>query len=158
VLTPVTNVLNQYLNTGENHASGVELTHSYHWQDWQFQGSGSYVLSKNRQNQTYYTTFPRYSINLGLGKKFASDWSVWLNQRMLLMQTTTDKLAAEPIVDAPDYYRTDMHVERQRQLWRYWLDVRNIFNRNNIIPALYNADGGIPDEKISALVGVERRW
>jgi hypothetical protein len=43
-------------------------------------------------------------------------------------------------------------------LWRYWLDVRNVFNRDNIIPSLYNADGGIPDEKISALLGVERRW
>ena len=158
VLTPVTNVLSQYQNRGDNRAYGVELSHTQHWQHWHLQGSASWVRSENVQTQKEYSAFPQYSINLGVGRSLAENWHIWLNQRLLFNRTTTDALGVEPIVKAGNYYRTDFHIEKKMPNWRCWLDIRNALNQNNITPSLYNAEGGIPDEKINATIGVERSW
>lgn len=59
---------------------------------------------------------------------------------------------------APDYWRADLHLEQVRPRWRVWGDIRNLLDRRNIIPSLYNAEGGNPDEGISLRLGGEWSW
>lgn len=157
VLNPVTQTVSQYQNTGVNQAWGVELSHSRHWRDWNFGGNVSYTRSRNNNTGLEYAAFPRYLLNLTAGR----DWERWqcqLVQRIQLDRTMTDSLANLPVQDAPDYWRTDLHLERRFDRHRVWLDIRNLFDRQNIVPSLYNAEGGIPDEGLSARLGSEWQW
>lgn len=158
VLNPVTQTVGQYQNTGINEAWGVELGHARRWGFWQFSGNLSHTRSQNLNADKEYSAFPGVIVNLGGGREWAGGQQAWLNLRGLLDQTATDSLAALPVSAAPDYWRLDLHLEHRQPRWRAWLDIRNLLDRDNIVPALYNAEGGHPDEGLSARVGGEWSW
>ncbi|HEX5362516.1 MAG TPA: TonB-dependent receptor [Fluviicoccus sp.] len=158
VLNPVTQTVSQYQNTGVNDAWGAEFGHSRLWRDWRLSGNLSHTRSRNSTTGVEYAAFPRYIANFSAGREWGDGWQFQLTQRVLLERTETDSLASLPVREAPGYWRTDLHLERRREAWRAWLDIRNLFDRDNITPSLYNAEGGIPDEGISVRVGGERRW
>ncbi|PTQ90798.1 TonB-dependent receptor plug domain-containing protein [Agitococcus lubricus] len=158
VLTPITQVLNQYINTGENKAYGLELVHKWDARPWQIQSSAAYVMSKNDTTGQRYTTFPRYSASLAVGYQWPQYWSTWLHQRILLHQTTTDVLATQTLKEADDYYRTDLTIQYQRDKQRYFLDVRNLWHQGLTVPSLYNAENGIPEEGRVWRIGLDWQW
>lgn len=158
VLAPLTPGFNQYQNTGSNRARGLELTQHQEFGAWQVEANAAYVRSRNEQSHLAYTAFPRYTVNLGLGRRLARNWALWLNQRALLELTRTDALGSQAAEPAPDFYRTDLHLERRLAASRFWLDVRNLTNRRNVLPGLYNAEGGLPDERRSWRLGGELRF
>lgn len=158
ILVPVSSSQNQYQNSGLNLAYGVELQHEYAWRNWHIQGNASWVKSWNNQTNMAYSAFPQYLLNLSIGRDWGDHWQVALHQRVMLDYTTTDTLAHQPTYDAPDYWRMDVHLQKQQGPWRYWADVRNLFDRKNIISATFNSEGGIPDERLSIRVGAEWCW
>lgn len=158
VLNPVTQTVSQYQNTGVNDAWGAELGHSRFWRDWRWSGNLSHTRSKNTVTGIEYAAFPRFLVNLSAGREWGDGWLFQVSERVQLDRTETDSLAHLPVREAADYWRTDLHLERRRDAWRLWLDIRNLFDRDNIAPSLYNAEGGIPDEGVSARLGGEWRW
>lgn len=158
VLNPVTQTVSQYQNTGINEAWGAELSETRQWRNWRFSGNLSHTRSRNVNADLDYSAFPRYLLNLGIGHEWPGGWQAWLNQRAEFTRTTTDSLARLPVTQAPDYWRTDLHLEYRREAWRILMDVRNLLDRDNLIPSLYNAEGGNPDEGISVGLGAEWRW
>jgi iron complex outermembrane receptor protein len=146
---------NQYQNSGRNRARGVELSRQARLLGWTFEGNVSWVSSLNQDTHAYYTAFPRYIANLGVGHPLPRNWSLWLNERAMLDMTATDMIGSATPVRAPNFYRTDLHLEQQRPHCRLSVDVRNLFDHHNVVPALFNAEGGIPDEPRSLVLGVE---
>ncbi len=56
--------------------------------------------------------------------------------------------------DIDDYFRTDLHVEKTiTDKFNIWLNIRNVLDRNNYIPAIWGSEGGIPDERLNASLG-----
>lgn len=155
VLAPLGPGMNQYQNTGSNHAAGLELTHRHEVGLWRLEANVAYVHSENDQSNMPYAAFPRYTLNLGLGRRIGRLWELWLNERALLHRTRTDALGSQAAASAPNYFRTDLHLSRQFSSSRLWLDVRNLTDRHNTISALYNAEGGLPDERRGWRLGVE---
>ena len=90
-----------------------------------------------------------------MGRELPQGWSLWLNERAMIDMTETDAIGNSTPLDAPNYYRTDLHLERKLARYRVSLDVRNIFDRHNIEPAVFNAEGGLPDELRGFRVTVE---
>lgn len=158
VLSPVGPGQNQYQNTGRNKAHGVELSHQHQWGAWQLEGNAAYVASRNKTSDTEYSAFPTWTLNLGIGYRFATAWELWLNERALLDRTLTDALGMTRAASAPDYLRTDVHVGWKPGQYQLSLDIRNLLDRKNIAPALYNAEGGLPDERLSVHAGVKWSW
>ena len=158
VLNPVTGTSSQYQNTGANESWGAELSHAQSLGDWSVSGNVSWVRSRNRVSGLEYSAFPRVLANLSLGREFDRGWTLQLNERLMFKRSLSDALAGQTPSAAPDYYRTDLHLQREIDDWRCWLDIRNLFNRGNIESALFNAEGGLPEEGINARLGVERRW
>lgn len=155
VLAPLGPGINQYQNTGSNRAHGVELAHRQELGPWRLEANAAYVRSKNEQSQLAYGAFPRYTLNLGVGRRLTWQWELWVNERALLDLTQTDALGNQAALPASDFYRTDLHLSRQFSAGRLWGDVRNLTDRHNTVPALYNAEGGLPDERRSWRLGAE---
>lgn len=158
VLSPVGLGQNQYQNTGRNNAHGIEFSHQHQWGAWRLEGNAAYVTSRNKTSDTEYNAFPAWTLNLGLGYRFLPAWELWLNERALLDRTRTDTIGMNTAAKAPDYFRTDVHVGWKPGQYQLSLDIRNLLDRKNIAPALYNAEGGLPDERLSVHAGVKWSW
>lgn len=158
VLGPVGLGENQYQNTGRNDARGVELSHHHQWGSLRLEGNAAYVVSRNKASEREYNAFPTWTLNLGLGYRFLTDWEVWLNERILIDRTRSDTLGMTKSSAAPDYFRTDLHVSWKPGNYHLNFDVRNLLDRKNIAPSMYNAEGGLPDERVSVHAGVTKSW
>lgn len=154
-LNPVSAGVDQYQNTGNNRAKGIELTQRLALGPWSIEANASYITSINENSGQYYSAFPNYLVNAGVGRELPQGWSLWLNERAMIDMTETDAIGNSTPLDAPNYYRTDLHLERKLARYRVSLDVRNIFDRHNIEPAVFNAEGGLPDELRGFRVTVE---
>lgn len=155
VLTPLSALAQRYQNSAENEAQGLELSYRRRVGRWQLEANGAYVRSRNRAGGYAYSAFPRTVLNLGLGRLLRAGWELWLNQRVLLDYTEGDVLGGRWPTKAPDFYRTDLHLEYARAGARWWVEARNLFDRRNVMPATYNAEGGLPAEPRSMRLGVE---
>lgn len=158
VLGPVGLGQNQYRNTGRNKAYGAELSHQRRAGLWRLEGNLSWVHSHNDTTETDYSAFPEWTINLGIGYQPSPEWEFWLNERVLLERTLTDVLGTSEGDEAPQYYRTDLYASWTPGKYKISVDIRNLFDRKNIAPAMYNAEGGLPDERISAHAGLAWKW
>jgi outer membrane receptor protein involved in Fe transport len=138
---------------------GVEASFRFAFEGWRGDFSGSYVRSRNRSESRNYVAFPKYILNLGLGY----DWQK-LDLHFYLI--TRIHLAANeyPIIDSlpnpghlKNYYRTDLNISKGiGEQFEVWLTARNLFDRKNSSPGIWNAEGGIPDEPINVSLGM--RW
>lgn len=158
VLSPVGPGQNQYQNSGRNRAHGIELSHRHRAGPWRLEGNLAWVTSRNRTSQTDYSAFPEWTINLGIGYQFSPSWALWVNERILLQRTLSDALGRNEGTNAPHFYRTDMHASWTSGRYETSIDIRNVFDRKNIAPAMYNAEGGLPDERLSAHAGLAWKW
>lgn len=158
ILNPLTLTQAQYQNSAKNRSHGIECSLRGSWQRWMLEGNASFVNSANSSSGQGYTAFPRYTINMGAGYQISAQWSLWLNQRTLINRTEAGFLANMSPPHAPDYWRTDLHLGWQQGHYRSALDVRNLTNRQNINPSLYNAEFGLPDEPITIRATAEWQW
>lgn len=163
VLNPLGPSQNQYQNTGASHAYGVELGHQRQRGSWRMEANTTWTYSVNDHaplasggyGSQEYSAFPAWLLNLGVGRSFAGGWELWLNERAMFDYAESDAIAGRSAPRAPDYWRTDLHLQKQTARSRIWLDLRNLFDRDNIVPALYNAEGGLPDEGFSLRLGIQ---
>jgi outer membrane receptor protein involved in Fe transport len=87
-------------------------------------------------------------MNVGLGYSWPTQQlELFVNNRFHDKVNTGDQ-ALPPMSSssAPNYFRTDMTIQkRYNEHWKFGLVLRNIFNRNNILPSPANSFNGIPD-------------
>jgi iron complex outermembrane receptor protein len=153
VPTTTPGFFSKFANTGHNEAEGVELSGLYQFEVWLLDFSSSYVRSENTVTGADYTAFPKWIINLGVGYTIATkNIDVFVNNRVHLGATATTQPGAAAL---DDYWRTDLNVTRAfNPDFSGYLAVRNLFNRENYLPSVQDADFGIPDEEVSASVGL----
>jgi len=157
VLVPVGPGVNQYVNSGENSAHGVEFLHRRNLGSWRLEGNASWVFSRNEKSGLEYTGFPAWLFNLSLGRAFAGGWLLAINERVMLDVAEGDTLGAWVPPKAPHYYRTDLHLGWQQDNVRLAFDVRNLLDRDNIAPSMFNARGGTPEAGAELTMAVEVR-
>jgi outer membrane cobalamin receptor len=157
VLVPVAPGVGQYVNTGENSAHGIEFLHRRSLGNWRLEGNASWVFSHNDASGTEYTGFPAWLLNLSLGRSLAGGWLLALNERVMLDVAEGDTLGAWVPPKAPHYYRTDLHLGWQQDNVGVAFDVRNLFDRDNIAPSMFNASGGTPEAGVEVTMSVEVR-
>lgn len=155
------NIVNgQYENIGENRAYGGEF--NINWQSgvWSLPFSASYIRSKNQQDSSDYTAFPRWIINAGVGYRLTSkkiDFK--LNNRVHLDVSEGQRAASLPNPqDLKDYWRLDFHAVRyENSKLSYHFDIRNLLNRKNFLPSVQfsPSTGGLPDEARSVKLGFQ---
>lgn len=161
VLTQVSPTISQYQNTGRNSAHGVELTHRRLLGNWRLDATGSWVVSENDRIDTRYVGFPQYLLDVGVSRQFGNGWEIGLRERIMLDMaegdtiTTSSPLSVYIPPAAPDYYRTDLHTGWRSGKLRLALDVRNLFGRDNVMPSMLNARGGLPEPDADVVLSCE---
>lgn len=159
-ITASTTSPSQFVNVGDSKAHGVELAYKYKVAPWTLETSGSWVQSENTTLDQDYVAFPKWIFNAGLGYRLARfDTDIFLNARAQLGadegQFTSSFTDPQPL---KDYWRADVHVEKHLVTRAsVFLDVRNLFDRENYLPSVQSSPsvGGIPDEALSAQLGIK---
>lgn len=152
-----------YLNSGESSSGGVELAYTYQAEPWQLALSGSFVQSTNDTTGVAFVAFPKWILNAGIGYKFYEQGiDVMLNNRVHL-NAAEGQVASSLPNPAPlkDFWRTDLHIAKHwSKSTTLTADVRNLFNRDNFIPSeqAQPSVGGVPDERISVMLGLQSKF
>lgn len=149
-------------NDGANQSSGVSFDANISQGAWRGELNFSYVRSEDEIKHRDFTAFPPWIVNFGTGYTFPGEQlSIhWINRLQL-------DLSEGPITDAipsprplKDYWRSDLTLA-----WRpfsdrheFHLDLLNVFDRENFHPSLFNAERGIPDIGVAAIVGFRGRF
>ena len=143
----------QYLNAGESRSSGSEITLSAQVDQWLIRSNASYIFSKNQDTGEWISLFPRLILNLGFGYHWPTQQiELFVNNRFHRKVNTGDQsLPPQPTASAPNYFRTDITLQKSyKENWKFGLAIRNIFNRENVLPAVANSFNGIPELEFDA--------
>ena len=165
VLVPTTPPLNQYVNTGQNESYGVEFVARRQIELLRLEGSASFVDSRNMDADTDYVAFPTWILNLEGGYRFfGTDLELILKQRIMLDYAESDYLGVTKPESADDYFRTDLSLVQGLDLvgmsgnHSAFLHVYNVFDQDNVLPSLYNSEGGLVDRGVSFDLGLSFEW
>lgn len=142
-----------YVNTGDNTSKGIELSSLFNIGAWRLAGSASYVKSENEVSSLDYSAFPRWLMTLEAGYVFhGQDLEIYFKERMMRDYGVGDVLGTIVPEDASNYYRTDFSVAKRfagkddASALELSLNLYNIFDRDNVMPSVYNAESGLPDD------------
>ena len=137
----------RYRNSGESRSSGTEVTLRTQINQWQLQSNASYIYSKNQKTDQWISVFPKLIVNLGVGYRWPTQQlELFVNNRFHYKVNTGDQ-ASPPMIEsgAPNYFRTDISLQKHyKENWTFGLALRNIFNRDNVLPSIANSFNGIP--------------
>jgi outer membrane receptor protein involved in Fe transport len=107
-----------------------------------------------------YALFPRTTLNLGIGRSlFGGYCELYLSQRWHSVADDVPASEGFPAHALPRFARTDLSLSRDfsRQL-KGTLQLRNLFDRANLLPSPQASLGGIPDERFSVNLAVNYRF
>lgn len=159
VLVPFNQVgfTSKYINSGESESSGSEITLRSQLDRWLLETSASYIFSENTETKQWNSVFPKLIVNVGVGYS-------WPIQQIELFVTNrysnnvyTGDQALPPFAktDAPAYFRTDLTINKLfKERWEIGLALRNIFDRDNVLPSASNSYNGVPDIDFDAAMTV----
>ena len=147
---------------------GVEVEGSYTVGPWTLALGGSHVDAETRppgQGTDIVRGFPRTIVHaslawiepdLGLEVAIHDHHLIEIASALSISSTS---FTNEPL---PDYWRTDLHLgwhlpEDPGAGGLVYLDVRNLLDRDEILPVPYALETGVPETRISVVGGVELR-
>ncbi len=155
---PTTGFFQQYTNQGTNIARGIELILGWTGDQFRVDSSYSYVTSEDELQTIDYVAFPRHILNLGFGytlKEHGID--IYVNNRVHY-KAKEGKVFAPNFVrppDLPHYWKVDLNVTKKVSPdLEFFVNFRNLFDRDNFHPSIWNNEGGIPDEQFNVSAGV----
>lgn len=148
---PVSATVASYENTGTSKAQGVEAALAWLPRPWRIEANASYTESRNEMTDQDFTLFPRVIINLGVGYAWdAYDTEVMLINRSF-SKVDESYFSTENL---PIYSRTDLTVSHDfNQELQGFLNMINVFDRDNYLPSVLGVDNGIPDQAFTISVG-----
>lgn len=153
IINGIQNIAGMFTNISNSEAHGVELAYTTKLKKWLIESSASYIRSRDITNKVEYKAFPRYIINLGIGYEFNDGWSVHVNNRAHLGAYDTTTTTA---VELKDYWRMDFNLTKSfKEKMQVFFNIRNVFNRENYLPSLYDQGGGIPEAGIGIDIGIK---
>jgi outer membrane receptor for ferrienterochelin and colicin len=152
---------NQYQNLGRNDSNGIEIAFSGESEGWRWNINGSYVDSKNIGDdfESGYGAFPKYILNTDIEYKLPeTELSLFLaNRVMLKMEEGPASGQISETRQLPNYHTSDVSLRWTRNhSQHYQFAVKNIFNRKNINPSIWNAENGNREKGIEVQLRIHQ--
>ncbi|MES2825448.1 MAG: TonB-dependent receptor [Pseudomonadota bacterium] len=142
-------------NVDESRSRGLEASWQFHGQRWLTDLSASWVKSENLTQDEAYLAFPRVILNAGLGYHTQGGTQITLTNRVHVDASSGINNDPENAAMLDTYWRVDLSVlkdlTRQTKLHA---GIRNLFDRDNFQPSLFNAENGVPAEELSITMGL----
>lgn len=154
---PVNGQRVRFINTSTNEAWGLELETLLKWQKWRMDLSVSHIKSQNIDADFDYDAFPDWMLNLGLGYEFSTQWDIYLFNRYHHRQAeSAPSFGQEASFGSSEFFRTDITLSwTPHSDLKLAFSIRNLFDRNNYMPAYFDREGGSPDNGINASVSLK---
>ncbi len=145
----------EFNNVEKNNAQGIETSLQFNAERWLLDLSASYVESENETQGVDYGAFPRLIAAAGIGYRMHNGTEIFLNNRVHLDTAEGVSSANFEAPDLPTYWRVDLQISQEiTQHLQLTFNARNLLNRDNALPSLFNAENGVPDEAFSLSVGL----
>ena len=151
----------EYVNKGENRAQGLECSYLYWGKQLRLDLSLSYVESENELTGNDFVMFPKVIGVLGAGYRWPRQHiQLYINNRIHYdVQSYELSPAISESPDLPHYWRTDVNLTKRFGTdTRIYVNIRNLFDRDNVWATTVNTENGAPDEGINVELGVQRQW
>ena len=158
VYQPMTPTLGTYTNIGQSReARGVETSVSWLPYPWRIDANVSYTESMNKATGEEYSLFPRIIANLGVSYIWAES-NTELSIMNRAFNNADDAFEFNPALPAkklPTFYRVDVVLNHKfgKQTEGY-LNIINLFDRENYLPAIAGLENGYPDDALSISLGI----
>lgn len=157
---------NIFINRGKKESMGGELNLFYNYNPFEFDIGFSYITSRaidaqdpedpaDCSEEIKYSAFPEYSINAGIYYTLMPvEVTFYLNNRIFLNMKESHTDANNPYPDdLPPYYRLDLNISKIiNDKAEFYLDIRNLLNRENRVPSVYGAKDGYLEPGISVML------
>lgn len=116
----------------------------------------SYGLSENIKQDYDYRATPAWLMNFSVQQVYAPlHLTLGVSERVMLDYDKQDHLAGTQAQAADNYWRTDVFARYQyNRAQQLRLQIKNLLNRANELPALYNA----PDALVEVGRSVQLDW
>lgn len=145
----------EFRNVDKNRSRGVEASWQFQGQRWQADLSASWVKSENLTQDEAYLAFPRVILNTGLGYRTQGGTQITLTNRVHVDASSGINNDTENASMLDTFWRVDVSVLKDltRQI-KLHAGIRNLFDRNNFHPSLFNAEHGVPAKELSISIGL----
>lgn len=136
-----------YVNFSEQESEGVEASFEYSTGKWRFAANAALVDSNNLTSGEQHSAYPGWLSNFEIAYQLNDKISLQATNQWFGDYSLGDNVtASDPTPKANTYQRTDLHLEVELgPKWQAWLNVRNVFDKNNAYPSIFNGENGIPD-------------
>lgn len=137
----------EFFNVDDNRSHGLELHYELLSQAWNSTFSLSYIRSKNRTQDQEFLAFPEILLNVGLGYRISQRTKLTLNTHVQYNASSGINSDFNNSHTLRPYWRVDLAIESAITQNVNWLiGVRNLLDRDNYYPSLFNAENGEPDQ------------
>lgn len=161
--TQVAGFTAEYSNVGQNESHGVEVLFRGGKGPWRWDMNGSYVESEAilAAGEVPFGAFPKTIVNANFGYEWQArnlDFFVTNRAWFDAKEGPAINLIPNP-EDIDDYYATDFSTT-----WTYQerlqlrATVRNLFDRENAVPSVWNAEGGYQTPGLYGQLAVNYRF
>ncbi len=163
-IRPAPREIPRYYNKGNNDSIGGETNIFFSFDPFAIDLGYAYVSSRaidaqdpedlSKTKDIKYAAFPENSVNAGMHytlKPF--DINFYLNNR-IYWGWKEGTLDLDPDAeDLPPYYRADLNISKVvTDKFEVFLDIRNLFNRENHVPSVFTAEEGYVEPGISVML------
>ena len=151
---------NVYLNH-RRESAGAEFSVKGVSNSLNYEFNGAYVYSRNLDIRKGAGAFPGVALN-AIGSYYWHQHNIEFTLanrlKMQMKEGPASSSEANP-KSLPTYFRMDLNIKHHlSDDASVWLTMRNLANRKNSLPSLWNVEGGYLDEAFSAAVGGQIRF
>jgi len=141
-----------YVNTSDNNkAYGLEYEYNIIYDTWSIEFNASYTESKNAGSGADFVAFPRRIFNINVGKDLPK-----YGTSLFLTSKIHDGMTESPTSSKSlrTFWQTDLHISKSlTNNSELYMDIANIFDRENYLPSVWLVENGIPQESINLTLG-----
>lgn len=147
----------KYSNTGDSKSNGIEIDTKYYTDEFVFRTAASFVDSKDKRTGVDYSAFPKYNLIFDVGYEPNNSKSSYFISNQAYFDMHANEISTSNKIG--DYWTTNFHYERKlKSDSKIMFDVRNLFNRNNVIPSVWSDPNGLPLDGINASISYVMQW
>lgn len=153
----------RYENSSRQAASGVEARLNLLTNSWSLSLNAAIVDSKNLTEDERHTAYPRWLINSGVGYHINNTTELFLSTQLYDGHDLGDQISTngtnQQVEKGPFYIRHDLRLSKQvTSNITTWFNIKNLLDKENVIPSVMNNDGGIDDIHRTFSAGIKYQF